>query len=318
MKVSTVEYRGSSPSSYSLKAYLFIKTKCHAGGSTINGVEPTEQIIQDPSLAQKKEASFLADISSIARCVRSGEFIDFGNISQNRPERDRLMQLEHASRFAATIESTREAEKKRIARELHDDLGQQLSGLKMDLAALRAELDVIGTPQPFISRIDEIQCAIDRAVSSVRRVAAGLRPAVLDDLGLLPALEWLIDDFRERSGIRATLHNGTCDIEFNDLASTALFRIVQEALTNVARHAKDATEVTVELALRGGVCVQTISDNGVASGTVSSHCSGAHPSGLAGIQERVRQLGGTMNVGRTLEHGFRVAVSVPVREVRRK
>jgi signal transduction histidine kinase len=140
----------------------------------------------------------------------------------------------------------------------------------------------------------------------------------LDDLGLLPALEWLIDEFRERSGIRAKLHNGTSDIEFNDLASTALFRIVQEALTNVARHAKDATEVTVELALHGGVCVQTISDNGVASATVSSHCSGAHPSGLASIQERGRELGGTMNVGRTLKHGFRVAVSVPARAVRRE
>ncbi|MFM0472094.1 sensor histidine kinase [Paraburkholderia strydomiana] len=318
MNIRAIEYGGSALSTYSLQAHPFTKTSCDADATRLNGFEPTERISQDRPLAHQQGSSFWADIASTAGYVRSGKFIAVENVSPDRLERDRLRQLEHASELAATIESTREAEKKRIARELHDDLGQQLSGLKMDLAALGAELDVIGTPQSFISRIGEMKCAIDRAVSSVRRVAAGLRPAVLDDLGLLPALEWLIDDFRERSGIHATLHNSTSDIEFNDLASTALFRIVQEALTNVARHAKDATEVNVELALHGGICVQTISDNGVASATVSPFCSGVHPSGLAGIRERVRQLGGTVNVGRTLEHGFSVAVSVPVRAVTRK
>jgi signal transduction histidine kinase len=243
-------------------------------------------------------------------------FIGSENISRDRLERDRLRELKVVSDLAATIESTREAEKKRIARELHDELGQQLSGLKMSLAALEAELNIIGTPQSFISRIGETQGAIDRMVSSVRRVAAGLRPAVLDDLGLVPALEWLVDDFHDRSGIRATLHNRTGDIEFNELASTALFRIVQEALTNVARHAKDATEVNVELAVHRGVCLQTISDNGVTSAIVSPSSTDVPPSGLAGIRERVRQLGGAVDIGRGPEHGFRVAVSVPVRAVR--
>jgi signal transduction histidine kinase len=318
MNIPTIEYGGSALRAYSLQAYPSIKTNCHADATRLNGVEPTERISQDLLPAHNEDTSFWADIATSPGYMRSPESIAVENISRDRLERDRLRQLEHASELAATIESTREAEKKRIARELHDDLGQQLSGLKMDLAALGAELDVIGTPQSFILRIGEMQRAIDWAVSSVRRVAAGLRPAVLDDLGLLPALDWLIDDFRERSGIRATLHNRTSDIEFNDLASTALFRIVQEALTNVARHAKDATEVNVELALHGGVCVQTISDNGCASATGSPLCSGAHPSGLAGIRERVRQLGGTVNIGRTLEHGFSVAVSIPVRAVRRK
>jgi signal transduction histidine kinase len=319
MNIPTIEYGGSALSAYSPQVYSFSRTNCHADDTRLNGFEPTERIRQNLSPAHKEDgSSFWADIASTAGHVRSVEFIASENISRDRLERDQLRQLEHASELAASIESAREAEKKRIARELHDDLGQQLSGLKMDLAALGAELNIIGTPQSFISRIGEMQCAIDRAVSSVRRVAAGLRPAVLDDLGLLPALAWLIDDFRERSGIRATLHNSTSNIEFNDLASTALFRIVQEALTNVARHAKDATEVNVELAVHGGVCVQTISDNGVASAAVSPVCSGVRPSGLAGIRERVRQLGGTVNVGRTLAHGFRVEVSVPVRALRRK
>jgi signal transduction histidine kinase len=318
MNIPTVEYGGSALSAYSLQAYPFSEKNCHTDATRFNGFQPPERITRDLSPAHKVGSSFWADVASIAEYVRFGEFIAFENMSRDRLERDRLRQLERASELAATIESTREAEKKRIARELHDDLGQQLSGLKMDLAALGAELDIIGTPQSFISRIGEMQYAIDRAVSSVRRVAAGLRPAVLDDLGLLPALEWLIDDFRERSGIRATLHHRTRDIEFNDLASTALFRIVQEALTNVARHAKDATEVNVELVLHGDVCMQTISDNGVASAIASPSCSGVLPSGLAGIWERVHQLGGTANIGRTLEHGFSVAVSVLLRAVRRK
>jgi len=316
MNTSTVECMRSARGAYSLRAYSSCKTNCNADTRKFNGFEPSERIAHGLSPPYKDVPTCRTDIASTVGYERSGEFLAFEIISRNALERDQSKQLEHARELASTIELTREAEKKRIARELHDELGQQLSALKMDLAALGAELHVIGSPQSFILRIGEMQCAIDRAISSVRRVAAGLRPAVLDDLGLLPALEWLIDDFRDRSGIRATLHNHTSDIEFNDLASTALFRIVQEALTNVARHAKDATEVKVELALHGNICVQTISDNGVAISTDCPSSSDARPSGLAGIRERVRQLGGTVNMGRTVANdGFRIMVSVPVRAV---
>nr|WP_254366960.1 sensor histidine kinase [Paraburkholderia sp. NMBU_R16] len=244
-------------------------------------------------------------------------FFASGKIWRDALERDRPKQSEHLGEQPdSAIESTREEEKKRIARELHDELGQQLSALKMDLAALEAELRVGGTQKSVILRIGELHRAIDRAISSVRRVAAGLRPAVLDDLGLLPALEWLVDDFRKSSGIYATLQDHTSDMEFNDPASTALFRIVQEALTNVTRHAKDATEVKVELARHGSVCVQTISDNGIATATDYRNTSDAYPSGLSGIRERVRQLGGTVSMGRSLMHdGFSIVVSVPVHAV---
>lgn len=316
MYIPTIEYGGYALSACSLQAFPFSDTNRHAEATRRNGFGPTELIGRDFSPAHKESSSLSANLASTAGHMRSGTFIDVEDIRRNVLERDRLRRLEHAGELAASIESTREGEKKRIARELHDDLGQQLSGLKMDLAALEAELEVIGTPQSFISRISEMQCAIDGVISSVRRVAAGLRPAVLDDLGLLPALEWLTDDFAQRSGLHVTLHNSTSDMKFNDEASTALFRIVQEALTNVVRHAKDVTEVDVELAFHGDACVQTISDNGVASAITS--CSSMHPSGHVGIRERVRQLGGTVNIGRTLEHGFCVAVSIPVFAVRRK
>lgn len=248
--------------------------------------------------------------------MRFSKFFALEKIWRDALERNCPKQSEHLGELASAIETTREEEKKRIARELHDELGQQLSALKLDLAALEAELRGVGTRKSVVLRIDELQRAIDRAISSVRRVAAGLRPAVLDDLGLVPALEWLVDDFRKSSGIYATLHDHTSDIEFNDLASTALFRIAQEALTNVIRHAKDATEVRVELACHESDCVQTISDNGVATATDCRNTSDAYPSGLAGIRERVRQLGGTVIMGRALMHnGFSIVVSVPVHAV---
>lgn len=317
MNIPSIEYGGSALGAYSLQAFPFSKMSCDAGGTRRNGLESAQRPGQDFSRVRMQRSDFCAGIATTLAYMPTGEFISFERISSDLPKNDRPTELERARALAATIESVREAEKQRIARDLHDELGQQLSGLKMDLAALLGEIDVIGIPQSAVSRIGEIQRAIDRAVSSVRRIAAGLRPALLDDLGLLPALEWLIDDFRERSGIRATLHDRTSDIEFNDLASTALFRIVQEALTNVARHAEDATEVAVTLAFEGAVFVQTISDNGVASSTPSPSCSDVRPSGLAGVRERVRQLGGTVYIGRTFEHGFRVEVSVPARAVRR-
>lgn len=318
MNTPTVEFTESKQGaySYSLRAHYSGKTNCNAGTSKLNGFEPCDETGHRPSLSYQDRSTCWADIPTNLGYVRLSKFFALGKIWRDALERDRPKQAEHLGGPASAIESTREEEKKRIARELHDELGQQLSALKMDLAALEVELRVGGTQKSVILRIGELHRSIDRAISSVRRVAAGLRPAVLDDLGLLPALEWLVDDFRKSSGIHATLHDHTSDMEFNDLASTALFRIVQEALTNVTRHAKDATDVRVELARHGSVCVQTISDNGVATATDDRNTSDAYPSGLAGIRERVRQLGGTVIMGRASMHdGFTIVVSVPVHAV---
>jgi signal transduction histidine kinase len=146
----------------------------------------------------------------------------------------------------------------------------------------------------------------------VRRLAAGLRPAVLDDLGLVPALEWLVDDFRQRSRLQIEIATDAEDIAFNDAAATAIFRIVQEALTNVVRHAHRATAVTIELKCGQSACEVAIRDDGVdiepLAGSAERRPS---PSGLAGIRDRVRRLGGSVYIGREAGAGFAIRLSVP-------
>jgi signal transduction histidine kinase len=157
--------------------------------------------------------------------------------------------------------------------------------------------------------------AVDEALSSVRRLAAGLRPAILDDLGLIPALMWLVEDFRERSGLAVTLRSNPEDASFNDDASTAIFRIVQEGLTNVIRHAKGATQVLIELKCTAGMCDLSIRDNGQVNASLSPRAPGRDSSGLAGIRQRTRRLGGSVSIGVHPGGGFMIQLTVPRRSV---
>ncbi|TAM51275.1 MAG: PAS domain S-box protein [Paraburkholderia sp.] len=260
---------------------------------------------------------FCANIVVTAVHGVAGELVGFAKVVRDITERNQLRQLEYASELAARIEATREEEKKRIARELHDDLGQQLTALKMDLSTL-AMVDARALerePQALDAvrtRALAMREAVDHAIASVRRLAAGLRPAVLDDLGLLPALEWLVDDFRQRSRLRIDIESDACDVVFNEAASTAIFRIVQEALTNVVRHAQNATAVRIELSCDATTCEVAIRDNGVDGGRSPGELEGRpSPSGLAGIRERVRRLGGSVAIGREADGGFSIRLSVP-------
>jgi PAS domain S-box-containing protein len=272
--------------------------------------------VRDEGWRLRKDGSrFWASAVITAVYGSTGELMGFAKVTRDMTERNRLQQLEHASELAANIETAREAEKKRIARELHDDLGQQLSALKMDLVACSAKLRVSDASPPLHSRIEAMSAAIDQTIASVRRIAAGLRPAVLDDLGLVPALEWLVADFRLRSGLRVLLRIDTQDVVFNDESATALFRIVQEGLTNIARHAKGVTEVTIDLTCTVGMCNLSILDDGVelAHPNLTAHTPGS--SGLVGIRERARRLGGTALIGADPAGGFRIALSIPRRAV---
>lgn len=263
---------------------------------------------EDESWRLRKDGSrFWANVIITAVYGQQRELIGFATVTRDMTERNELRQLQYASELAARIEAAREEEKKRIARELHDDLGQQLTALKMGLATVLADDN---------ARAAQLRDAVDRAIVSVRRLAAGLRPAALDDFGLVPALEWLVDDFRRRSGLHISLVTETQDATFNEGASTALFRIVQESLSNVMRHAKGATAVTVALICAASICDLKIIDNGT-SGVPSSDdvVEGRRdrppPSGLAGIRDRVRRLGGSVTAGPAVEGGFSVHISIP-------
>jgi two-component system sensor kinase len=215
--------------------------------------------------------------------------------------RDELREL------SANLQNIREDEKTRIARELHDDLGQQLTALKMDVSSFEQTLDASASTLGR-EQLQSMRRLIDATVASVRRIAADLRPVMLDDLGLIPAIEWLSNDFTSRYGIDVKRDIETGDARFSPAGGTALFRIVQEALTNVARHA-DATTVRLSLRAANGSFVLRIADNG----------QGAHPSagaaaksfGLLGVRERAHMLGGTVDIRTARGEGFVLTVTVP-------
>ncbi len=238
-----------------------------------------------------------------------------------RQSREELREL------SANLLAVREEEKTRIARELHDDLGQQLTALKMDVSsiedALRAYDSAQHDDEPTRARIagqlGSMRRLIDSTVASLRRIAADLRPVMLDDLGLVPAIEWLADDFTNRYGIDVERHVDPGGVDFTPAGATTLFRIVQEALTNVARHA-EATRVTLTLAIAADQCVLDIADNGKgAAPSATDHAGHSGKSfGLIGIRERAHLLGGTVTIVSSPAEGFRIAVALPLRAVQQE
>ncbi|NTY36539.1 PAS domain S-box protein [Burkholderia diffusa] len=226
---------------------------------------------------------------------------------------------EELRELSANLQNVREEEKTRIARELHDDLGQQLTALKMDLSVVEQQLRVPDRAQPDVGTLSHLQGMrrlIDATVASVRRIAADLRPVMLDDLGLVPAIEWLANDFTNRYGIDVERHIETGGLTFTSTGATTLFRIVQEALTNVARHA-DATRVALRLDIEDGFCVLRVADNGrgaAPGGTVHEDKS----FGLIGIRERAHMLGGTVTIDTALARGFSITVAFPLSSVQQE
>jgi two-component system, NarL family, sensor histidine kinase UhpB len=218
---------------------------------------------------------------------------------------------EELRELSANLQNVREAEKTRIARELHDDLGQQLTALKIDLSALERRLgDNAASDVP--ARLAGMRNLIDSTVAALRRIAADLRPVMLDDLGLVPAIEWLANDFTNRYGIVVERDLDADASMFSSGASSALFRIVQEALTNVARHA-EANLVELLLKVDGPSCVLRIADDGLgATGDPADRQRDAlreKSFGLLGIRERARMLDGTVSIDTAPGKGFAMTVT---------
>src|SRR6476661_5451646 len=154
---------------------------------------------------------------------------------------ERVRAQQELAAFAAQASAIREQEKSRVARELHDELAQSLTAMKMDAIWLKEHLTE--DPAAAKAKLDAMLAMLDASVASTRRIAADLRPLVLDDLGLVPAIEWLVQNFTQRTGVACTL-DAADDIELREPYATAVFRMVQESLANVAKHAK-ATRVSV-------------------------------------------------------------------------
>lgn len=230
------------------------------------------------------------------------------DVTQQRREAAALAESREALRRLSTnVVEAREEERRRIARELHDELGQRLTALKMELAALRAAPAADGQAQ-----IDNMIGMVDETLASVRRISSDLRPMMLDDLGLRAALEWLGRDAARRLGIEVTVHLGENEPPLDDRVATAAFRMVQEALTNVARHAR-ASDVQIELRQHDGELQLTVQDNGVGYPADALHREGSF--GLVGMRERATMLGGRVDFSNPAGGGARLVVHLPLAPV---
>jgi signal transduction histidine kinase len=213
---------------------------------------------------------------------------------------------ENLRALAGHLQSVREEERIHIAREIHDELGQALTGLKYDIGSL-ARKSLNDDPETA-EKTQALSQAIDRIINSVRRIASGLRPEVLDEIGLAAAIEWQAREFQRRTGIRCTV-----DIErgFPDPdkeRSTALFRIFQELLTNVARHA-NASRVKAQVT-DGEAITLTVEDNG--RGIKDVEIESPTSLGFMGLRERVLAFGGNIEVQGEEGKGTKVFVSIPM------
>ncbi len=209
--------------------------------------------------------------------------------------------------LASNLQSIREDERTNIAREIHDELGQQLTGLKMDMHWLNKKIN--NTDQEVDQKMKESIELINTTIATVRKIATDLRPSILDDLGLLAALEWQSEEFERRSGTKVFFANKTGDLLLSPKASTALFRIYQEVLTNIARHA-NATQVEALLDSDDKNVYFSIKDNGVGFDVNST--KGKKTLGLLGIKERTLLIGGTYDISSMPGHGSEIRISIPL------
>jgi two-component system sensor kinase len=209
------------------------------------------------------------------------------------------------------MHEVREAERVRIARELHDELAQWLTALKMDVSWLAGRLPA--EDERVQEKVERMKRLVDSTVTSVRRIAHDLRPAMLDDLGLVPAIEHLLHEFSQRTGIVVGLDAEAGEVDFREPLTTSVYRMVQEALTNVARHAR-ATEVRVAIRVQGEELTISTCDNGI--GISDAGLRTGKSLGILGIKERAGTLGGGADIYSPSAGGTVVEIRVPVKPYR--
>lgn len=221
-------------------------------------------------------------------------------------ERHRLMS-EQLRDLTGHLQNVREEERMHVAREIHDELGQQLTVLKMDVSWLHKRLNA--EDEVVREKLQNLLKLIDTTVKTVRKISSELRPSMLDDLGLVAALEWHSQEFQQKVGIQINFRSDWQDIKLPSKVSNGLFRIYQESLTNIARHAQ-ASEVNVVLRDDRGNMELTISDNG--KGFVTSTVENKKTLGILGMRERAKMLGGGFEIASTRGKGTSIRIVVPV------
>jgi len=208
--------------------------------------------------------------------------------------------------LASRLQKVREEERTEVAREIHDELGQALTALKLDIAWMKKRLP---RDHAMLAQCKSIIERIDQTSNAVRRIATALRPSVLDQLGLAAALEWQGNEFGARTGIEVEMEVATDGSPVRDDLGSSTFRILQESLTNVTRHAK-ATRVTIRLEQTPTLLTLEVSDNGV--GAPSECLDGTKSLGVVGMRERALACGGEFSISGTANRGTTVLLRVPL------
>lgn len=233
------------------------------------------------------------------------------DISKRKEDEERLrLSNDQLRELSARIEAVQEVERTSIARELHDELGQALTALRLDVGWLEKRVhEKRLNREAFLTRLARMCLAVDGTIASIRRISAELRPSALDELGLAAALDWQAEEFSDRTGIACTIDSAV-DEPIAREAATAMFRIVQECLTNVARHAR-AQKVNVTLAEQDGSLVLAVGDDG--RGIEEAEVTSPRSLGILGMGERCRALGGELAVEGRRGEGTIVRARIPYR-----
>ena len=247
--------------------------------------------VRGARLVYRNQSAFLGILTDITAHKLAEEEL--------RDSREQLRNL------ATHIQSVREEERTVIAREIHDDLGQALTALKMDVSWIGKRIPK--DQQTIIEKTQTVSRLIDMTIRTVQRVATKLRPGLLDDLGLTAAIEWQAEEFQRRTGIECDLSLDPEDIVLDEERSTAIFRIFQETLTNVVRHAS-ATKLWVSLKENGRTLELEVRDNG--KGITDEQICSSRSFGLIGIRERVHPWEGEVNINGVPGKGTTVAVCI--------
>lgn len=207
--------------------------------------------------------------------------------------------------------SLREEERKRIALEIHDELGQALTGLKMEMHLINKQVIEIDSPEKSLEagkKIEDLSNLVDSTILTVRRISTELRPPILDDLGLIAAIEWQTREFQRRTGITCVFSTNIEEVKMESDFSTAVFRIFQETLTNIIRHA-EAHTITVMLKKLDMKLVLQVEDDG--KGIQEEQIKHNNSLGILGMRERARIIGGELKVFNGKENGTVILLSAP-------
>jgi signal transduction histidine kinase len=258
-------------------------------------------------IVRKDGTTFSGLLSATAVYDSSGDIVMSRSTLINI-DRRKLAELQLRN-LTAHLQTVREEEKVAISREIHDDLGGTLTTLKMETHWLKSELPANRKTAPLLDHLETMSQLIDNATTTMRNIVTGLRPTMLDDLGLLAALEWQAEQFRKRTGIKCMINCIGNKGGLDNQHSIALFRISQEALTNVLRHS-GASCVEIEYHHSDDEVVMSIIDNG--RGMTKNNADASKCYGILGMRERVDQLGGSISFDIPPGGGFNVTVILPL------